>query len=120
MADTVKSRHQIVELARLAPIPCPCGEARRAFGDIPDGPVSLHEVTIATNARTHYHKAHTEIYYVLECGPEAQIELDGVFHPLRPGLAIFLPPLTRHRAIGQMKILNIVSPPFDPADEWFD
>jgi hypothetical protein len=30
----------------------------------------------------------------------------------------------RHRAVveagARMKILNIVIPPFDPADEWFD
>lgn len=120
MVDVVESRHRIVELAQLAPTPCPCGVARRAFGDVPAGPVSLHEVTISTDARTHYHKAHTEIYYVLDCAPDARIELDGETFPLRPGVAVYLPPLTRHRAIGQMTILNIVAPPFDPADEWFD
>jgi hypothetical protein len=26
----------------------------------------------------------------------------------------------RHRAVGRMTILNVVVPPFDPADEWFD
>jgi hypothetical protein len=26
----------------------------------------------------------------------------------------------RHPAAGRMTILNIVVPPFDPADEWFD
>jgi hypothetical protein len=26
----------------------------------------------------------------------------------------------RHRAVGRMTILNVVVPPFDPADERFD
>ena len=30
------------------------------------------------------------------------------------------PPGVRHRAVGRMTILNVVVPPFDPADEWFD
>jgi mannose-6-phosphate isomerase-like protein (cupin superfamily) len=63
---------------------------------------------------------HTEIYYILECGADAAMELDGERVGVRPGSAVFIPPLTRHRAVGKMKILNVVVPPFDPADEWFD
>jgi hypothetical protein len=40
--------------------------------------------------------------------------------PVAPGHAALIPPLTRHRACGKMRILNVVVPPFDPADEWFD
>jgi hypothetical protein len=29
-------------------------------------------------------------------------------------------PGCRHRAVGQLKVLNIVLPVFDPEDEWFD
>jgi len=35
-------------------------------------------------------------------------------------MCILIPPGVRHRAIGQMKIINIVIPKFDPADEHFD
>jgi mannose-6-phosphate isomerase-like protein (cupin superfamily) len=110
----------VVDLAALAPVRCPCGWARRAFRDLPDAPASLHQVDIEDDARAHYHKGHTEIYYILECGADAAVELDGERVPVRPGSAVMIPPLTRHRAVGRMKILNVAVPPFDPADEWFD
>jgi hypothetical protein len=28
--------------------------------------------------------------------------------------------MLRHRVAGRMPILNVVVPPFDPADEWLD
>lgn len=108
------------DLAALAPVRCPCGWARRAFGQLPEAPASLHLVEIVEDARTHYHRLHTEIYYVLECGEQAAVELDGKQVQVQPGSAVHIPPGVRHRAVGRMKILNFVVPPFDPADEWFD
>ena len=69
---------------------------------------------------THYHREHTEIYYILECAAGAAIELDGERVMVGMGHAVMIPPGVRHRAVGRMTILNIVVPPFDPADEWFD
>ncbi len=111
---------QVAELAALEPVRCPCGWARRAFADVPGAPLSVHRVEIATDAVAHYHKTHTETYYVLECEPGAAIELNGALTPVKPGVAVLIPPLVRHRAVGKMVILNVVVPPFDPADEWFD
>jgi mannose-6-phosphate isomerase-like protein (cupin superfamily) len=110
----------VIDLARLAAVRCPCGHARRAFADLPDAPASMHQVDVELDARTHYHRAHTEVYYVLECGAEAAIELDGERVMVRPGMAVLIPPGVRHRAVGKMRILNVVVPPFDPADEHFD
>jgi len=39
---------------------------------------------------------------------------------VRPGDCILIRPETRHRAIGRMKVLIVVYPKFDEADEWFD
>jgi len=108
-------------LARPADLPgeqCPCGESRRAFLDEADGVASLHIVDISTDARAHYHKRLTEIYYVLE--GEGEMELDGERHPVRPGDAILIKPGCRHRAIGRLRVLNVPVPAFDPEDEWFD
>ena len=103
----------------LRAVACPCGEARRAFGD--DGaPASMHVVDISIEAKTHYHKKQTEIYYFLECDEDARMELDSEEFPVKPGMAVLIKPLTRHRAVGKMRILNVVVPPFDPEDEWFD
>jgi hypothetical protein len=46
------------------------------------------------------------------------VELD--VDPVAVGPGVLIPPGVRHRAVGRMTILNIVVPPFDPADEWFD
>jgi mannose-6-phosphate isomerase-like protein (cupin superfamily) len=107
----------IVHLPAVAAVPCPCGWAKRAFADAPDAPASLHLTRIDAVAALHYHRVHTETYYVLECEAGAAIELDGVVRPVRVGDAIQIRPGVRHRAIGPMTILNFVVPAFDPADE---
>ena len=109
---------QVVKLADIPPVPCPCGQARRAFAGDGNSVATLHQVDISRDSRTHYHERLTEIYYVLE--GRGYIELDGERHPIEAGTAVFIPPGTRHRAVGELRILNVVSPPFDPADEHFD
>lgn len=116
--EPAERRFQIAHPAALPAVQCPCGETRRAFLDDADGVASLHIVEIKTDAVVHYHKRLTEIYYILE--GEGEMELDGERHPVRPGDAILIKPLCRHRAIGQLRVLNIPIPAFDPADEWFD
>jgi mannose-6-phosphate isomerase-like protein (cupin superfamily) len=114
--------HAKVEVVDFSHVPaeeCPCGESRRAFVE-GDGPCSVHRVEISADARLHYHRRQTETYYFLECGPDARMQLDEETIPVRAGMCVMIRPGVRHRAIGRMTILNIVVPPFDPADEWFD
>ena len=117
---TTASKFQIVDFESLPGVPCPCGTAKRAFADVEDYPATVHVTEISDDAKVHYHKEHTETYYILECGPDAKMQLDDEQVPIRPGMCILILPGTRHRAIGQMKIINIVIPKFDPADEYFD
>jgi len=99
-------------------VPCPCGSTRRAFV-ADDNPVAtIHMVDISRAARTHYHKALTEIYLVLE--GEGHMELDGELVAVKPMTAILIKPGCRHRAVGNIRIVNIPVPAFDPHDEWFD
>ena len=107
-----------MNLDDVTPVACPCGMTRRAFAGDPDGIASLHVVDISVDAKTHYHKKLTEIYYVLE--GTGQMELDGDRIDVGPGSAVLIKPGCRHRAIGKMKILNVPVPAFDPEDEWFD
>jgi quercetin dioxygenase-like cupin family protein len=112
-------RHHVAQLPELTPVPCPCGQARRAFADVPEGPASVHLVEITgEEARIHYHRAMTEIYVILE--GEGHLELDGVRVPVRPMTTVMIKPGCRHRAVGNLKLLNIPVPAFDPRDEWFD
>jgi mannose-6-phosphate isomerase-like protein (cupin superfamily) len=111
-------RFETAQLDELSPIRCPCGWARRAFAAEEGSPLSVHQVEILQDARTHYHKGFTETYIVIEGG--GYIELDGEKIPVKPWSAVQIRPECRHRAIGKMTIINIATPKFDPTDEWFD
>lgn len=119
-ASAVSPRPRIVDFNTLPGVPCPCGTARRGFADASDFPGTIHVTDIALDARLHYHRRLTETYYILECQPDAAMQLDDDRIPVHPGLCVMIPPGVRHRALGRMKVLIVVYPKFDPADEWFD
>ena len=108
----------VAQMDNIEGVACPCGISRRAFVSPDNAVATLHMVDITTDARTHYHKRLTEIYLVLE--GQGHMELDGEVVPIRPFSTILIKPLCRHRAVGELRIVNICIPPFDPADEWFD
>jgi mannose-6-phosphate isomerase-like protein (cupin superfamily) len=113
-------RWKTADFSLIPGVPCPCGTAKRAFHGVSEFPGTLHVTEISENARLHYHKTLTETYVILECGSDAQLELDGELIPVQPLQAFVIPPGVRHRAVGRMKVLIVVLPEFDPADEWFD
>ena len=110
----------VADFAQIEGVPCPCGTARRAFADVKQFPGTLHVTEISADAKKHYHKKLTETYYILECAADATMELDDETIPVHPGVSIVIPPGTRHRAVGKMRVLIVVLPEFDPHDEWFD
>lgn len=118
MKKTAARNYRVVRMDEVDPVPCPCGLSRRAFADDPDRTASLHVVEIKEDAQVHHHKELTEIYYILE--GEGYMELDGEKVPVRPGTSVLIKPGCRHRAVGSLKLLNVVVPAFDPADEWLD
>lgn len=118
--DQATSQPDVIDLNSLPGVDCPCGVARRAFADRDEFPGTVHLTRISRQAREHYHRAHTEVYVVLECQEGASIELDGRTHPVAPQTAVLIPPGVRHRACGEMKVLILCTPNFDPDDEHFD
>ncbi len=111
-------RYTAAQLDDIPSVPCPCGNARRAFAELPSPLLSAHLVEISTDARLHYHKRLTETYVVIE--GEGWLEVDGDRIPLRPLTTVTIRPGCRHRAVGNLKLLNFVVPAFDAEDEWFD
>ena len=111
-------RYLVAQLDETPGTPCPCGTARRAFLTPDNAVASLHMVEIKQEARVHYHKRMTEIYFILE--GEGHLELDGERVPVRPNTSVLIKPGCRHRAVGRMRILNIPIPAFDETDEFFD
>jgi mannose-6-phosphate isomerase-like protein (cupin superfamily) len=114
----MQQHYEVVKLTDIDSVRCPCGTAQRAFADVADSPVSVHLVRIKSDARVHFHKRQTEIYVVLE--GTGQLELDGQSISVEPMTAVLIRPGCRHRAVGNLTILNIVIPPFNPKDEWLD
>lgn len=109
-----------MDLTQIPAVACPCGTARRAFADRDEIPGTIHLTEISKDAREHYHQEHTEVYVILQCEHDAAIELDGQRFPVKPLTSILIPPGVRHRAIGQMSVLIVCTPNFDPTDEHFD
>ena len=106
----------IAQLDEIAPVPCPCGQARRAFNEPWNTLATVHLTDISKDSRRHFHKGMTEIYIVLE--GEGYLEADGVQYPLKPLTAVMIRPGCVHRAVGNLRIINVPMPPFDPADEF--
>lgn len=107
---------RVAQLDEIPAVPCPCGQARRAFHAPDNQLATVHLTDISKDSRAHYHKRMTEIYIVLE--GEGFLEADGVAVPLKPLTAVMIPPGCVHRAIGNLRIINVPMPPFDPADEF--
>jgi mannose-6-phosphate isomerase-like protein (cupin superfamily) len=120
MVEPAAARTEHVSLPDLPGVPCPCGTARRAFADAADFPATVHLTEISADAEVHHHRVQTEVYVILECGPDAALELDGERVPVKPLDAIRIPPGVRHRAVGEMRALIVCSPKFDPADEFLE
>lgn len=109
--------YEIAQLNETERTKCPCGTTRRAFAE--QGSVaSIHIVEISKEAKIHYHKKMTEIYLILE--GEGYLELDGEKIHVKPMTTVKIKPGCRHRAVGNLKIVNIPVPAFDEADEFFD
>lgn len=108
---------EITDLNEIDSTKCPCGTTKRAFAE-PDSVASVHIVEISKGAKVHYHKKMTEIYLILE--GEGYLELDGEKVAVKPMTTVKIKPGCRHRAVGNLKIINIPVPAFDESDEYFD
>ena len=113
-----KKRYTIADFTAIEPVECPCGLSRRAYIEASEGKVSFHRLDVKIDAQLHYHKEHEEIYYILE--GEGFLDLDGEKLPVKPGSSVMIHPYCRHRAIGQLKVINVSLPSFDVNDEFFD
>ena len=110
--------YQIADFEKISPVNCSCGQTQRAFLDDQDKTASFHIVKISESGRKHYHKKMTEIYYILD--GEGILELDEDEIILRKGISVMIKPGCKHRAVGNLTLINVPVPAFDENDEWYD
>jgi mannose-6-phosphate isomerase-like protein (cupin superfamily) len=110
--------YAVIDLAGQPGNACLCGTSRRAPLGEAGFPFSVHQTTISVDAVAHSHHQTTEAYYILECEPDAAMELDGQRIPVKQGMLIGLKPGCVHRAIGTMTVLIVVHPRHNGDDEF--
>jgi mannose-6-phosphate isomerase-like protein (cupin superfamily) len=96
-----------------------CGWRDRLISveDMPLSPAAWAHAVDIQDAKLHYHKRSTEIYYVLEGGGE--LLLDGVAHEVKKGSLAHIPPGVVHGARGRMRVL-VVGIPDIANDDYYE
>jgi mannose-6-phosphate isomerase-like protein (cupin superfamily) len=119
MNATAAKGYLVRTLAEAPTVPCPCGESTRAITRADTAACNLH-VTFIKDSVRHYHKACTEVYYILE--GHGKMELAGEIIDVAPGIIVYIEPHIRHRLWSEAGVRTIVfgTPALDPADEYFD
>ncbi|WP_457614099.1 cupin domain-containing protein [Methanopyrus sp.] len=89
----------------------PCGRVRELYSD---DKISVAEVSVRGEGEEHYHRRTFEVYYVID--GRGKVVLNGRPVDIRRGDVVAIEPGTRHKVIGNLKILAVCIPPFDPDD----
>ncbi|MBI4602725.1 MAG: cupin domain-containing protein [Planctomycetes bacterium] len=92
-----------------------CGSRRRLLSEGDGTGVFAHLVRIQ-EASPHYHKAATELYYVVE--GSGTMRLDGEEVALRPGACIEVRPGVVHAARGDVLVLVVGVPSISDEDTY--
>lgn len=87
-----------------------CGWRDRLISveDAPLSPAAWAHAVDIEDAKLHYHKRSTELYYVLE--GSGAVLLDGVEHEMKRGSLAHIPPGVVHGARGRMRVLVVGIP----------
>jgi mannose-6-phosphate isomerase-like protein (cupin superfamily) len=97
---------------------CSCGQSTRPLTRA-DTPVCNLHVTFITDSRKHYHRACTEVYYILQ--GHGKMELNDDVVDVQPGTIVYIEPYTAHRLFSSEGVQTIIVgiPAFQPEDEYY-
>jgi len=84
-----------------------CGHIRPLIGAADGAAAEVHHVEI-DGAKLHYHEHTDEVYYII-AGSGAMV-LDGDEIEVHPGLVVYVPRGTRHKAVGRLTVLTVCIP----------
>lgn len=105
--STTAARFLRRDPAEVTPWAETCGEIR-CLVEAKDGAAAeVHHVRIH-DAKLHYHARTDEFYYVI-AGTGTMV-LDDERCELHPGVVVYIPRGTRHKAVGDLTILTVCIP----------
>ncbi len=95
-----------------------CGASTRPLTH-PEATVCSLHVAFIKDATKHYHRACTEVYYILE--GRGKMELNDDVIDVEPGMVIYIEPGTAHRLTSAEGVRTIVFgvPSYRPDDEFY-
>src|SRR4051794_19149981 len=105
MPALVGSGYLVRRLAEAPSVPCPCGVSTRPLTRADHAACNLH-VTFITDSARHYHRACTEVYYILE--GSGKMELNREVIDVEPDMVILIEPFKRHRLWSDQGVRTIV------------
>jgi mannose-6-phosphate isomerase-like protein (cupin superfamily) len=93
--------------AEVTPWAETCGQIRPLITADDEAAAEVHHVEI-DNAKLHYHAQTDEIYHVI--GGTGTMVLDDETIALQPGVVVYVPRGTKHKAIGKLTVLTVCIP----------
>ncbi len=85
-----------------------CGQIRPLVEEKDGAAAEIHHVEIG-DAKLHLHERTDEFYYVVD--GRGTMVLDDESMELHPGVVVYVPRGTPHKAIGKLTILTVCIPP---------
>ena len=116
---TATQGYLVRRLADAPTVNCSCGQSTRPLTAADGVTCNLH-VTFITDSVKHYHRACTEVYYILE--GSGKMELNDEVIDVSPGTVVYIEPGTRHRLWSEAGVRTVVFgvPAFCADDEFYD
>ena len=116
---TATQGYLVRRLADAPTVNCSCGQSTRPLTAADGVACNLH-VTFIMDSVKHYHRACTEVYYILE--GSGKMELNDDVIDVEPGMIVYIEPYTFHRLVSPEGVRTIVFgvPAFKGDDEFFE
>jgi mannose-6-phosphate isomerase-like protein (cupin superfamily) len=84
-----------------------CGQIRPLVEEADGAAAEVHHVEIH-DAKLHYHQQTDEFYYVID--GQGTMVLDDDQIELHPGVVVYVPRGTKHKAVGKLTVLTVCIP----------
>ena len=104
---TVATKYLRRDPADVRPWAETCGQIRPLIEAADEAAAEVHHVEIE-NAKLHYHERTDEVYYII--AGSGTMVLDEEVIEVHPGVVVYVPRGTPHKAVGKLTVLTVCIP----------